>query len=76
MLATLPNLGVGLGFREQFRAELFRNRAQVDFLEVIADHYLEPDWDLRPLIRRILHVVLENERSGAAVATSAGKDCS
>lgn len=41
MLASLPTLGVGLGFREFFRGELFRNRQRVDFLEVTADHYLE-----------------------------------
>jgi uncharacterized protein (UPF0276 family) len=41
MFSSLPTLGVGLGFREPFGGELFRNRAQVDFLEVTADHYLE-----------------------------------
>jgi uncharacterized protein (UPF0276 family) len=35
-----PSLGVGLGFREPFLDELFRHRDDVDFLEVIADHYL------------------------------------
>jgi uncharacterized protein (UPF0276 family) len=39
--ATYPTLGVGLGFREQLRAELFLNREHVDFLEIIADHYLD-----------------------------------
>lgn len=38
--ATLPHLGVGLGFREPFRAELFLRREAVDFLEITADHYL------------------------------------
>jgi len=43
MLATvdLPRLGVGLGFRSPFRAELFRNRKRVDFLEITADHYFD-----------------------------------
>jgi uncharacterized protein len=41
MLAALPTLGVGLGFREPFRAELFRRRERVDFLEITADHYLD-----------------------------------
>ena len=41
MLSALPSLGVGLGYREPFRGELFRHRVQVDFLEVIADHYLD-----------------------------------
>jgi len=34
-------LGVGLGFRPSFRADLFRHRAQVDFLEITADHYFK-----------------------------------
>jgi len=37
----LPRLGVGFGFREPFRAELFLNRDRVDFLEITADHYLD-----------------------------------
>jgi uncharacterized protein (UPF0276 family) len=31
--------GAGLGFRPAFRADLFRQRSQVDFLEITADHY-------------------------------------
>jgi uncharacterized protein len=34
-------LGVGLGFRPSFRADLFRQRDQVDFLEITADHYFK-----------------------------------
>jgi uncharacterized protein len=41
MIAQLPSLGVGIGFREPFRSDLFLNRQQVDFLEIIADHYLD-----------------------------------
>jgi uncharacterized protein (UPF0276 family) len=45
MASELPALGVGLGFRQPFRAELFRQRERVDFLEIIADHYLDPSPD-------------------------------
>ncbi|HWE37278.1 MAG TPA: DUF692 domain-containing protein [Isosphaeraceae bacterium] len=41
MIVGLPTLGVGLGFREPFRGELFLHRSRVDFLEVTADHYLD-----------------------------------
>ena len=41
MERNLPALGVGLGFREPFLAELFRHRDGVDFLEVTADHYFD-----------------------------------
>jgi uncharacterized protein (UPF0276 family) len=41
MLSDLPTLGVGLGFREPFKSDLFLNRQQVDFLEIVAEHYLD-----------------------------------
>jgi uncharacterized protein len=41
MKRDLPALGVGIGFREPFRADLFLNRDRVDFLEVTADHYFD-----------------------------------
>jgi uncharacterized protein (UPF0276 family) len=40
-LNVAPWLGSGLGYRPRFRAELFENRAHVDFLEIIADHYFD-----------------------------------
>jgi uncharacterized protein len=33
--------GVGLGFREQFRADVFLNQDKIDFLEITTDHYLD-----------------------------------
>jgi uncharacterized protein (UPF0276 family) len=41
-MVTAPGtLGVGLGYRQPFRAELFRQRRAVDFLEITLDHYLD-----------------------------------
>lgn len=40
-MKSLPNLGVGIGFREQFRSDIFLNRAKIDFLEITSDHYLD-----------------------------------
>lgn len=37
-------LGAGLGFRAPFLSDLFRHREAVDFLEITADHYMDPDW--------------------------------
>ena len=34
-------LGIGLGFREQFRADIFLNQDKIDFLEITTDHYLD-----------------------------------
>lgn len=41
MSAKLPPLGVGLGFREPYRTDLFLDRNAADFLEITADHYLD-----------------------------------
>ncbi|HCF25685.1 MAG TPA: DUF692 domain-containing protein, partial [Cyanobacteria bacterium UBA11049] len=38
---SLPTLGVGIGFRQPFRSELFLHQQQVDFLEIVAEHYLD-----------------------------------
>jgi uncharacterized protein (UPF0276 family) len=40
-MKDLPKLGVGLGFREQMRSEIFLNRDHIDFLEITSDHYLD-----------------------------------
>ncbi len=36
-----PKTKIGLGFREQFRADLFLHRDKIDFLEITTDHYLD-----------------------------------
>src|ERR1700677_2427768 len=40
-IASEDFLGVGLGYRPAFRADLFANRERVDFLEIVADHYFD-----------------------------------
>jgi uncharacterized protein (UPF0276 family) len=37
----LKTLGIGLGYRERFRADVFLHRENIDFLEITADHYLD-----------------------------------
>ena len=39
MINRLPDLGVGLGFRPMLRKGIDNNTDQIDFLEIIADHY-------------------------------------
>lgn len=39
--STLPVLGVGLGYRFPLRQSLDQHPESVDFLEIIADHYLD-----------------------------------
>jgi uncharacterized protein (UPF0276 family) len=40
-MKSLPKLGVGIGFREQFRADVFLHQNKIDFLEITADHYFD-----------------------------------
>lgn len=40
-ITELPYLGVGFGFREPLRADIFLHRAGIDFLEITADHYMD-----------------------------------
>ncbi len=44
---TPPALGGGLGYRSPFRADLFRDRDRVDFLEITADHFLDASPEAR-----------------------------
>jgi uncharacterized protein (UPF0276 family) len=37
---SLPVLQAGIGFRPPLLADLFKNRSAVDFVEIVADHYL------------------------------------
>src|SRR5262245_52461196 len=41
MTNSLPTLGVGLGFREPLRGEIFLHRDAIDFLEITADHFFD-----------------------------------
>ncbi|MGE0482055.1 MAG: DUF692 family multinuclear iron-containing protein [Phycisphaerae bacterium] len=49
-LVGLPALGVGLGYREPLRAEIFRHRDEIDFLEITADHFFDPTPERRALL--------------------------
>ncbi len=40
-MQNLKKLGIGIGFREQFRADIFLNQDKIDFLEITADHYFD-----------------------------------
>ena len=47
---NLPVFKAGIGFREPMLADLFKHRTAVDFMEIVADHYLAaPPEKLREL---------------------------
>lgn len=37
--SRLPKLGVGLGYRDFYRTDVFRHASAIDFLEITADHF-------------------------------------
>ena len=40
-MENLEKLGVGIGFREPFRASVFLHQEKIDFLEITTDHYID-----------------------------------
>jgi len=38
---SLPELGVGLGYRETYHSDVFQQRRHIDFLEIVADHFFD-----------------------------------
>jgi len=38
----LPSLGAGLGFRRPLAREILSHAGEIDFLEIISEHYLDP----------------------------------
>lgn len=47
---ALPTLGTGLGYRDIYRTDVFRNHSQIDFLEITADHFFDPKKNVRDLL--------------------------
>lgn len=41
-IEKLPVLGVGIGFRKSLKKAILTHRKSIDFLEIIADQYIEP----------------------------------
>lgn len=41
-IERLPKLGVGLGFRKGLAREIMAHAGQIDFLEIISEHFLDP----------------------------------
>jgi len=48
---NLPNLGVGFGYRDVYRTDVFRNESEIDFLEITADHFFDPTPKTTELLR-------------------------
>jgi uncharacterized protein len=77
MLPQLPTLGVGLGFREPFRSDLFLHQHDVDFLEITADHYLDvPSQKMQELELLARHFTLIPHGLNLSLGSAEGLDTS
>ncbi len=75
MQAQLPVLGAGLGFRAPLRGDIFMRRAEVDFLEITADHYLDaPPEKLRELELLAEHFTLIPHALNLSLGSADGLD--
>jgi uncharacterized protein (UPF0276 family) len=45
MINTIPFLGVGLSYRPHFSTEIFKYKSHINFLEVVADHYIDCSYE-------------------------------
>ena len=71
----LPRLGMGLGFREPFRADVFRRRESIDFLEITTDHYLEASPEKRAELELLLdHFTLVPHGLDLSLGSAEGLD--
>ncbi|QEH31958.1 hypothetical protein OJF2_04250 [Aquisphaera giovannonii] len=74
-IEALPSLGVGLGFREPYRADVLLHREQVDFLEITADHYMDaPAAKLRELELLAGHFTLIPHGLSLSLGSAEGLD--
>jgi uncharacterized protein (UPF0276 family) len=47
---NFDHIGSGIGFRPELKSYIFLNRDKIDFLEIIADHYIDvPQWKIDEL---------------------------
>ena len=75
MERTLPVLGAGLGFREPLLSALFLQRSAADFLEIVADHFLEATPRKREELDTLaLHFPLIPHALGLSLGSAEGLD--
>ncbi|MGW8955927.1 DUF692 domain-containing protein [Streptomyces sp. NPDC055709] len=53
MLNGLPILGSGLGYREEISSSIRGNRDQIDWLEIITEHFISAPADRREFLREL-----------------------
>ena len=76
-IEALPTLGAGLGFREPFLSDVFLQAAEIDFLEIVADHYFDPSpRKSEELDLLAAHFTLIPHGLDLSLGSAEGMDCS
>jgi uncharacterized protein (UPF0276 family) len=75
MIQTIPYLGAGLSYRSVFSSEIFKHQEEIDFLEIVADHYIDaPVEKLAELDLLRKHFVLIPHAINLSLGSSEGID--
>jgi uncharacterized protein (UPF0276 family) len=76
-LHSIPYLGNGIGFRPELKSFIFLNKDKIDFVEIIADHYMDvPDAKLQELELLIENFTVIPHAINLSLGTAEGLDMS
>jgi uncharacterized protein (UPF0276 family) len=71
----LPRLGVGLGYRDAYRSGVIGHQSEIDFLEIIADHFFDTSGAQEKLLRILTnHFTLIPHGLGLSIGSADGID--
>lgn len=69
------HIGSGIGFRPELKSYIFMNRDKIDFLEIIADHYIDvPEWKMQELELLKQHFTIIPHAINLSVGSAQGID--
>lgn len=74
-LHTIPYLGNGIGFRPELKSFIFLNKDKIDFVEIIADHYIDvPEAKMKELELLMENFVVIPHAINLSLGTADGLD--
>ena len=75
MKKNIEYIGSGIGFRPELKSYIFLNRDKIDFLEIIADHYIDvPKWKMEELKLLKAHFVIIPHAINLSIGSIKGVD--
>jgi uncharacterized protein len=73
-IATVPHLGVGLGYRREIREAIVAAREEIDFVEVLTDQFIEDEESLREVRELSEQFPMIPHGIGLSVGSATGLD--